>query len=51
MAEFPKGWDRSLPLNVRVHFGIHVSLREWELPSAGSIHAALNHDATYIILD
>ncbi len=50
-AQSPKGGDHALLQYVTVHVGIHGSLNELYLPSAGSNHAAPDHDTPTTMLD
>ncbi len=50
-AKSPEGGDHALLQSVTVHVGIHVSLNKQELPSAGSTHAAPDHDTPTTMLD
>jgi len=50
-AQSPKGGDHALLQYVTVHVGIHGSLNEMLLPSAGSTHAAPDHDTPTTMLD
>ncbi len=50
-AQSPKGGDHALLQYVTVHYGIHGSLNELYLPSAGSTHAASDHDTPITMLD
>ncbi len=50
-AQSPKGGDHALLQYVTVHVGIYVSLNEVQLSSAGSTHAAPNHDTPTTMLD
>ncbi len=51
VAQSPKGGDHALLQYVTVHVGIHGSLNELWLPSAGSTHAAPDHDTPTTMLD
>ncbi len=51
VAQSPKREDHALLQYVTVHVGIHGSLNELLLPSAGSTHAALDHDPPTTMLD
>ncbi len=50
-AQSPKGGDHALLQYVTVHVGIHGSLNELQLPSAGSTHASPDHDTPTTMLD
>ncbi len=50
-AQSPKGGDHALLQYVTVHIGIHGSLNELSLPSAGSTHVAPDHDTPTTMLD
>ncbi len=50
-AQSPKGGDHALLQYVTVHVGMHGSLNELLLPSAGSTHAAPDHDTPTTMLD
>ncbi len=51
VAQSPKGGDHALLQYVTVYVGIHGSLNELWLPSAGSTHAAPDHDTPTTMLD
>ncbi len=51
VAQSPKGGDHALLQYVTVHVGIHGSLNELWLLSAGSTHAAPDHDTPTTMLD
>ncbi len=50
-AQSPKGGDHALLQYVTVHVGIHGSLNELLLPSAGSTHSDPDHDTPTTMLD
>ena len=51
VCQFLKGGHHVLLQNATAHVAIHDSFNELQLPSAGSIEAAPNHDATTTGLD
>ncbi len=50
-AQSPEGGDHALLQYVTVHVSIHDSLNELYLPSAGSTHAAPDHDTPTTMLN
>ncbi len=50
-SQSPKGGDPAPLQYVTVHVGIHGSLNELQLPSAGSTHAAPDHDTPTTMID